>query len=425
MKAIIYILAGVAALIAGAVSAQAPETCAAEDRVVPGNLLSPCKQPFVIDIESMEYRFEQILAAPPAPLSKSYCVSYMVFHVGDGWVSPSAEGVVNEISLWGDGVPDFGLWHHSLEFDWHGIEDWETKEILVPLEWRDLEGGTRRMPNFGAYDHSPKWLYYDRDGEAPWEIRLSFATRYQWQSGTSIHHGGQHRDAHLLLDADGFYDYQSNLDKCVGLLHLEYQRVENEENLRRQKVEAENQAAVEEQASLNNIALQKAVLRVEGQINALRVAVAARINDNVAELALVREQTVQAAIEADREITALQIEAKRREYESLEKTSQWLASWAQEKRDDWDDFLSTAEETWQTKIQEHQAATAAALAELESKKASVEQDIAESVRLQSQLQIQLQAKDADLAALQTQLDDARAALEAAEAKLAEAQAVDN
>ena len=414
MKAIIYILAGVAALIAGAVSAQAPETCAAEDRVRPGNLLSPCKQPFVVDIEDkMEYRFEQILAAPPAPLTESRCNGYAVFHLGDDWVVPKGIRYWERITLLHIGYA--AVYGDTKWWNLGGPDD-EVRELRILVSGKDLTGK--------VYHHSTG-LAQRREGETPLEETLEFGVHYVWKEGTSKKQYDEYQSDTVLLDSDGFYDYQSNLDKCVGLLHLEYQRLVNEENLRRQKVEAENQAAVEEQASLNNIELQKAVLRVEGQINALRVAVAARINDNVAELALLREQTVQAAIEADREITALQIEAKRREYESLEKTSQWLAAWAQEKRDDWDDFLSTAEETWQTKIAEHQAATAAALAELESKKASVEQDIAESVRLQSQLQIQLQAKDADLAALQTQLDDARAALEAAEAKLAEAQAVDD
>ena len=127
-KAIIYILAGVAALIAGAVSAQAPETCAAEDRAVSGNLLSPCKEPFVVDFEdTMEYRFVQRLAKPPAPLEDSRCISYMVFRVGDDWVSPSPERTQNIIRIHrGDSVETLA----SVRRDWVGVENTDSCEIL-------------------------------------------------------------------------------------------------------------------------------------------------------------------------------------------------------------------------------------------------------------------------------------------------------
>lgn len=411
-KATIYILAGLVALIAGAVSAQAPETCAAEDRVFSGNLLTPCKEPNNVDIERMEYVFEPQLATPPAPVGESVCNSYLVFHMGDEWVHPDN---------WDRIMIRVGReMHYVFATSGDHTIDEEAGILKVQIQSKSLSGKVH--PRTLAV----QGLYYDREGETPPEVRLHTLVLYEWNRGTRLERhligGSNDARATTVLDSDGFYDYQTNMDKCVGLLLLEYQRLENEENLRRQKVDAEAAAAVEEQASLNNIALQKEVLRVEAEIHELRTAVAARINDNVAELALIRERTIQAAIEADRTITALQIEAKRREYESLEKTAQWLASWAQEKRDEWDDFLATAEDSWKAQIQESRETTAAALAALEERKTQVEADIAESVRLQSELRAQLTQKDADLDALRTQLDDARAALDAAEARLAEVQA---
>lgn len=379
--------------------AQSPDTCHRNDREVPGDVSTPCKINFEIRIESVEYEFNPHLAPVHKGRGYSYCEGTATFTVSATPRFPNnVDGVL--LATYYEGATNV----RPLDGDTLGEGD---SEVTFPLVRQTLT----RQPDYGSLA-----LRLVETVRIPGiAIRLDY-TR---------HSGGKEYRRTVVSDHRDFGPPQpqtreiwDDLNLCIEKLHLEFDKQQIIAARQEQERVTRREEELKEAKSANELAIAKEIETISARIDALRLRVAKQIDVNVVELNLVRERTTKAAIEIDREITAIEIDTKRKYMQSLEDTARWINEWVLEKQDQWDD-LAELQSQWKQRITEYQTETAQVIQDLEAKRAEIESSIAESERRQRELEAQIRDSQIDTSQLEAQLEAAQAELKAAQERLEE------
>lgn len=405
--------------------ADVPQTCNAKDRYVPGDLSTPCWPPedeFEISIDSIKMEYVRTEGDVRDNLSEWHCRSYWFAEISVDKKPP--EDAFFAVSPWG------GQLHIKHDY-WSG-EDTRFRFRLVPTHnSRDQAAAEQEytytladyyrdeslLKGWGSYFHYFKWYEHGYDFRPFWEMR---AALYY-----SITHNGKEYKLPPHESEEPFSfrvptrtEMETGLSDCIQRLASDYERLKTISLEEEREAESRRVEELKEYKSANELAIAKEIEKISARIDALRLRVAKQIDVNVVELNLVRERTTKAAIEIDREITAIEIDTKRKYMQSLEDTARWINEWVLEKQDQWDD-LAELQSQWKQRITEYQAETAQVIQDLEAKRAEIESSIAESERRQRELEAQIRDSQIDTSQLETQLEAAQAELKAAQERLEE------
>lgn len=395
------------AMIPHVAVAQSPATCDPKDRITPGDYDTPCRpQEVQLEITSVSWKYHPTLADVREDPEESYCQAQIWFEFS---VSPSLpEGVtqlnvdsqtygarrfavgvnnIREGNRLGHVIMSRTLQDHYRDAE---IDDYRFRDFYTSTQYDELSRTTDSRRLTAHYNLSYNGKDFPQKIEGPW----------------------------VDLPIPKWVDVRDELNLCVSKLALEYEKLQETTRLKEQEERTRRAEELKEMKSANDLAIAKEIETISARIDALRLRVAKQIDVNVVELNLVRERTTTAAIEIDREITAIEIDTKRKYMQSLEDTARWINEWVLEKQDQWDD-LAELQSQWKQRITEYQAETAQVIQDLEAKRAEIESSIAESERRQRELEAQIRDSQIDTSQLEAQLEAAQAELKAAQERLEE------
>lgn len=413
-KAIIMALA-IALLTIGNAIAQTPsQVCDPADRVRANDLTTPCKTIKILEpIESIRYEFNPVLREDWNDPATSYCEAYVIFKFPDTQQWPAR---IRSIEMRGTGVTGLAgvnTADATSTFSRHGHElDTRNNEFRVIALKKALRGETGNFiePSSGRW-HNWRWEYNGK-GTPSNTMQLVYVLSYlgkdyavQLETHTFTYHP--------MPDATKFID---DLDHCVSKLAHEYEFAKERAALELAERESAQAEEIKELASRNAIKIAEEIKKVEARVDALRLKTAKQVDVNIIEFNLIRERTVKAGIEIDREITRIEIETQRKYMQSLEDMATWIQEWVLEKSDSWDE-LGSLQSEWYGRISELQASTAQTLVDLDAKRESISAAIAASEARQREIEVQIREAQADEEALARQLAAAQAELKAAQDRL--------
>ena len=382
--------------------AQSPDDCDLRDRMVPGDNRTPCR-PETMDVGlDLEYVFNPVSGEVWEGPGAWYCEYRQVFTLS---VSPSRP----EDLVIGSLITD--------------LRRTRGYHVISPgYDWTNTENGA-------VFDHqvvvTSLGTYYEHGTQGHAYRHLGFRDGKPVQYKVLAHLGGSYEKYGIRLDSDWIRvpmpettHIGDKLDSCIVELALSYENaVRRADELERER-KIKQAEELKELKSQSELEIAKEIETISARIDALRLRVAKQIDVNVVELNLVRERTTKAAIEIDREITAIEIDTKRKYMQSLEDTARWINEWVLEKQDQWDD-LAELQSQWKQRITEYQTETAQVIQDLEAKRAEIESSIAESERRQRELEAQIRDSQIDTSQLEAQLEAAQAELKAAQERLEE------
>ena len=405
--------------------ADVPQTCDARNRYVPGDLSTPCWPPedkFEISIDSIKVEYVRTEGDVRDNLSEWHCRSSWFAEI-------SVDKKPPEDAFFSVG----GRGRLHLKHDYWSNEDTRFRFRLIPTHnsmdqaaaergytytLADYYADENLSKGLGSYLHHFRWPEHGYiDFQPIWEMR---ADLYY-----SITHNGKEYKVPPHESEESFSfrvprrtEMETGLSDCIQRLASDYERLKTISLEEEREAESRRVEELKEYKSANELAIAKEIETISARIDALRLRVAKQIDVNVVELNLVRERTTKAAIEIDREITAIEIDTKRKYMQSLEDTARWINEWVLEKQDQWDD-LAELQSQWKQRITEYQSETAQVIQDLEAKRAEIESSIAESERRQRELEAQIRDSQIDTSQLEAQLEAAQAELKAAQERLEE------
>ena len=400
--------------------ADVPQTCDARNRYVPGDLSTPCWPPedkFEISIDSIKVEYVRTEGDVRDNLSEWHCRSSWFAEISVDKKPP--EDAFFYVGYHGRLHLKHDYWRgEDTRFRFrinpdHNATDQAAAEQGYTYTLADYYQGEGVFSGLGPYHFIFNW----HDFQPIWEMRASLYYSITY-NGTEYKVPPHESEESFSFRVPTRTEMETGLSDCIQRLASDYERLKTISLEEEREAESRRVEELKEYKSANELAIAKEIETISARIDALRLRVAKQIDVNVVELNLVRERTTKAAIEIDREITAIEIDTKRKYMQSLEDTARWINEWVLEKQDQWDD-LAELQSQWKQRITEYQAETAQVIQDLEAKRAEIESSIAESERRQRELEAQIRDSQIDTSQLEAQLEAAQAELKAAQERLEE------
>ena len=472
MKQTIVLLLGVmlAAMLVGQANAYDPggipdwakdwvverATCEPHERMEgePNNPCSPTGTPPPLQLaKDIEFEMEEVQFEPWEEPKRSYCAAWLEISLDISQTVP-ARFKIGQVRSYTDDIRHSHsrqrvyaqvTWNGKHQYKIYGTQEWRLAKVAdlvkgdgktqdVGIEWRlsdqeqprpyiesDLETGIIRMLLVArALDNTSTYSFLRPQEEFGTKLRIG---QKNLKIGFEYKGFWWHADQEQIVAPlpEQTRDLANRMASCVESLRLKVNNAKRKYDLDIDTRETNRAERRKAEALALELDYAKAVQIANEKVHVVRIEVAETIQSRTAELLLVQEQTVQRAIEVDREVNDIEIAIKEAELESLEKTSQWLSSWAEEKRGTWDD-LAEAEAAWKLRVDAYELQAQADLDTLLQHRETITADLNTSRRRQAELQGQLAASDTSLDELQARLAIAEADLAEAERQYAEFQA---
>ena len=395
---------------AGQAYAQTPtQVCDPADRVRANDLTTPCKTVKTLHpFESIRYEFVPFLLEDWNDPARSYCEGHVIYKFPDAQQWPSR---IHTLHIADDDGAAVITW--SYPYADVPTSTFEGDGYKLNRESNEFRVTVRRHYINGATADTYHWVWYYTGKGVPYDSpKMEYILAYLEKDYT-VSLKAHTFTYHPMPEATKFID---DLDHCVSKLAHEYEFAKERAALELAERESAQAEEFKELASRNAIKIAEEIKKVEARVDALRLKTAKQVDVNIIEFNLIREQTVKAGIEIDREITRIEIETQRKYMQSLEDMATWIQGWVLEKSDSWDE-LGSLQSEWHGRISELQASTAQTLVDLDAKRESISAAIAASEARQREIEVQIREAQADEEALARQLAAAQAELKAAQDRL--------